>query len=67
MVKNRFKVVVIFSSVLYRKGLKSTQPDIEVLKKLRKDYANNASGLTLVSQVIAINFLKISEANQYWR
>ncbi|MBW1294425.1 hexameric tyrosine-coordinated heme protein [Aquimarina litoralis] len=52
---------------LSRKGVKSTQPDIEVLKRLRKDYANNASSLTAASQVIAINFQTISAANNYWK
>ncbi|WP_299434978.1 hexameric tyrosine-coordinated heme protein [uncultured Aquimarina sp.] len=51
---------------LSRMGVKSTQPDIEVLKRLRKDYANNASSLTAASQVIAINFQTISAANNYW-
>lgn len=52
---------------LSRMGVKSTQPDIEVLKKLRKDYANDASGLTAASHVIAVNFQTISVANNYWR
>ena len=52
---------------LSRMGVKSTQPDIEVLKKLRKDYANDASGLTTASHVIAVNFQTISVANNYWK
>ncbi|MDY8134735.1 hexameric tyrosine-coordinated heme protein [Aquimarina sp. 2201CG5-10] len=52
---------------LSRMGVKSTQPDMEVLKRLRKDYANSASGLTAASQVIALNFQTISAANNYWR
>jgi len=52
---------------LSRMGVKSTQPDIEVLKKLRPDYANDANGLTQASQVIALNFQTISAANNYWR
>ena len=52
---------------LSRMGVKSTQPNIEVLKSLRKDYANDASGLTAASQVIALNFQTISAANNYWR
>ncbi len=52
---------------LSRMGVKSTQPDIEVLKRLRKEYANNASGLTAASQVIALNFQTISAANNYWK
>ena len=53
--------------LLSRKGVKSTQPDMEILKRLRTDYANNASSLTAASQVIAINFQTISAANNYWR
>jgi len=40
---------------LSRMGVKSTQPNVDVLKKLRPDYANNADGLTAASQVIALN------------
>ncbi len=52
---------------LSRKGVKSTQPDVEVLKKLRPEYANSADGLTAASQVIAINFQTIAAANNYWK
>ncbi len=52
---------------LSRMGVKSTQPDMEVLKKLRPMYANDASGLTAASQVIALNFQTISAANNYWK
>jgi len=50
-----------------RMGVKSTQPDVEVLKKLRPEYANNADGLTAASQVIALNFQTIAAANDYWK
>lgn len=52
---------------LSRMGVKSTQPDVEVLKKLRPEYSNSADGLTAASQVIALNFQTISAANGYWR
>jgi len=52
---------------LSRMGVKSTQPDMEVLKKLRPVYANDASGLTAASQVIAINYQTIAAANNYWK
>lgn len=52
---------------LSRMGVKSTQPDVEVLKKLRTKYANDASDLTAASHVIAVNFQTISAANNYWR
>ncbi len=52
---------------LSRRGVKYTQPDTEVLHKLRPEYANDAKALTAASQVIAINFQTISAANNYWR
>jgi hypothetical protein len=52
---------------LSRRGVKYTQTDPEVLKKLRADYANSADGLTAASQVVAINFQTIAAANNYWR
>ncbi|MCF6348567.1 MAG: hexameric tyrosine-coordinated heme protein, partial [Flavobacteriaceae bacterium] len=51
---------------LSRMGVKYTQPDMEILKNLRKDYANNAESLTAVSHVVALNFQTISKANNYW-
>ena len=52
---------------LSRRGVKSTQPDPEVLKRLRADYANSADDLTAASQVIAVNFQTVAAANNYWR
>ena len=52
---------------LSRRGVKTTQPDVEVLKKLRNVYASDADSLTAASQVIAINFQTIAAANNYWR
>lgn len=52
---------------LSRRGVKYTQPDTEVLKKLRPEYANSAEGLTAASQVVAINFQTVAAANNYWR
>lgn len=52
---------------LSRMGVKSTQPDVEVLKKLRPKYSNDTSDLTAASHVIAVNFQTISAANNYWR
>lgn len=52
---------------LSRMGVKSTQPDIEVLKKLRPEYSNNVTGLTMASHVIAVNFQTVSAANNYWK
>lgn len=52
---------------LSRRGVKYTQPDVEVLKKLRPEYANSADGLTAASHVVALNFQTIAAANNYWR
>ncbi|HNM77492.1 MAG TPA: hexameric tyrosine-coordinated heme protein [Tepidiformaceae bacterium] len=52
---------------LSRRGVKYTQPDTDVLHKLRPDYANNAEALTAASQVVAINFQTVAAANNYWR
>ena len=52
---------------LSRRGVKYTQPDPEVLHKLRPEYANDAHELTAASQVIAINFQTVAEANNYWK
>ncbi len=52
---------------LSRRGVKYTQPDPEVLKKLRPVYAESADALIAASQVVAINFQTIAAANGYWR
>lgn len=52
---------------LSRKGVKYTQPDGDVLQKLRSDYANNADSLTAASQVIAVHFQTVAAANNYWK
>lgn len=52
---------------LARKGVTETQPDIEVLKKLRPAYAHDPDSLIAASQVVAIHFQTIAAANDYWR
>jgi hypothetical protein len=52
---------------LARIGVKTTQPDKEVLFKLREIYANDADSLIACSQVIAIHFQTVAAANNYWR
>ncbi|MCC6601916.1 MAG: hexameric tyrosine-coordinated heme protein [Anaerolineae bacterium] len=52
---------------LSRRGVKYAQPDVEVLKRLRPDYAESADSLTAASQVIANNFQTIAAANNYWQ
>jgi hypothetical protein len=53
--------------VLARKGVTETQPDVEVLKKLRPAYAHDPDSLIAASQVVAIHFQTIAAANNYWR
>ena len=52
---------------LSRRGVRYTQPDSDVLKKLRGAYAESADGLTAASQVVAINFQNVAAAINYWR
>lgn len=52
---------------LSRLGVKFTQPDAEVRSRLRPDYAESADSLTAASQVIAINFQTVAQANNFWR
>jgi hypothetical protein len=52
---------------LSRKGVTETQPDKEVLKKLRPAYAHDPDSLIAASQVVAIHFQTIAAANNYWR
>ncbi len=51
---------------LARMGVKYTQPDMEVLKAARKDYAENAEFLIAASQVISIHFQTVAKANNFW-
>jgi len=51
---------------LARRGVKYTQPDVEKLKKMRPEYANNPDSLTSASQVIAIHYQTIASANNFW-
>ncbi|MGO1434840.1 MAG: hexameric tyrosine-coordinated heme protein [Canibacter sp.] len=52
---------------LSRMGVKTTQPDTEVLHRLRPEYAENADSLTAASQVVAVHFQTVAAANNYWR
>lgn len=51
---------------LARRGVKYTQPDVEKLKKMRPEYANDPDSLTRASQVIAIHYQTIASANNFW-
>lgn len=52
---------------LSRMGVKKTQPDVDVLHRLRPEYAEDADALTAASHVIAVNFQTVAAANDYWR
>ncbi|ALG86155.1 hexameric tyrosine-coordinated heme protein [Gordonia phthalatica] len=52
---------------LSRRGVKYTQPDGEVLHKLRPEYSEDADALIAGSQVVATNFQTVAAANNYWR
>jgi hypothetical protein len=52
---------------LARIGVKTTQPDIEVLKKGRQEYAKDPDALMKASEVIASHFKTVAAANNYWR
>lgn len=53
--------------MLSRRGVKTTQPDPEILKKLRPVYVNDADALIASSQVIAIHYQTVAAANNYWK
>ena len=52
---------------LARKGVTETQPDTEVLHRLRDQYANDPDSLTAASHVVAVHFQTVAAANDYWR
>lgn len=53
--------------MLARKTIGAIQPDAEVRKKLRPDYANDPDSLTAAGLTVAIEFQTIAAANDYWR
>lgn len=52
---------------LSRMGVKTTQPDMEVLHRERNEYAQDGKALIHASEVIAVHFQTISAANNYWK
>lgn len=52
---------------LSRMGVKSTQPDKEVLFRERAKYAQNGEALMHASEVVAIHFQTVAVANSYWK
>lgn len=52
---------------LARKSIGAIQPDGEIRKKLRADYAENTAQLIASSQVVATEFQTIATANNFWK
>ena len=52
---------------LSRMGVKKTQPNDIIREQLRAVYEEDAAILTHASQVVAVNFQTVSQANNYWR
>lgn len=50
-----------------QQSIHAMQPDEEVLKKGRSQYASDPAELIEASQVIATEFATIAAANNYWR
>lgn len=50
-----------------RHTIHNLQPDLDVLKAGRPQYASSAEGLMAAGQVVAIEFQTIAAANNYWR
>jgi hypothetical protein len=47
-------------------AVKAEQPNIDTLKYLRPDNANNADSIIAVSDVVGVHFSTSGQANQYW-
>lgn len=52
---------------LSQKGVGTTQPDAEVRKAKRPEYAEDPDSLIAASHVIATHFQTVAAANDYWR
>ena len=50
-----------------RMGVKTAQPNIDILKKGRADYSVDAEDLIQVSGVVATHFATVAAANNYWK
>jgi hypothetical protein len=47
--------------------IKVTQPDAEIREKLRTKYANDPAMLSAIGQTVALEFVTIAMANDYWK
>lgn len=52
---------------LSQKAVAMTQPDAEVRKSKRPEYAQDPDSLISVSHVVATHFQTVAAANDYWR
>lgn len=50
-----------------RMGVKTAQPNMDVLKQGRAEYSTDAEDLIQVSHVVATNFAAVAAANNYWK
>lgn len=50
-----------------RNTVHTIQPDLDVLKSGRPEYAGGPDGLIAATQVVALEFATIAAANNYWR
>lgn len=50
-----------------RMGVKTAQPNMDILKKGRAEYSTEADDLIQVSHVVATHFATVAAANNYWR
>jgi hypothetical protein len=60
--KNGLALPIMLSGL----AVKAAQPNIDTVKYLGPDYANNADSLVAVSHVVAVHFSTIAQTNQYW-
>lgn len=52
---------------LARLGVKAVQPDMDILRRLRPKYSEDAHELIASSHVMAVHFQTIARVNDYWR
>lgn len=52
---------------LSRMAVKYTQPDPEIREELRRKYEKDADSLTAASQVVAVHFQTVAQANGFWK
>lgn len=52
---------------LSRMGVKSTQPNKDVLVREREKYAQKGEALIHASEVVAVHFQTVAAANNYWK